>query len=260
MVRFSANLGFLWPDRSLLDRIEAAAKAGFKAVELHWPYDVPAAEVRAKCEAHGLTLLGINTVRGNVAAGEFGLGALAGRERDFQEAIDQSIRFCVEAGGNAVHCMAGNVGPEDRGKARLVFVRNLQEASRKAAVERITLLLEPINPRDAPNYFYSTAGEGASIIEEARCPNIKLMFDCYHVGLSEGDVLAKLRRFFWIIGHVQIAAVPSRAEPDEGELDYRTVFKALETLGYDGWIGCEYKPRGGTDAGLAWTKALGVSL
>jgi hydroxypyruvate isomerase len=260
MVRFSANLGFLWPDRPLLDRVEAAAKAGFKAIELHWPYDVPATEVRAKCEAHGLTLLGINTVAGNVVAGEFGLGALVGRERDFQDAIDQSIRFCVEAGGSAIHCMAGNVDPEDRGKARLVFARNLREASGKATREGLTLLLEPINRHDAPDYFYSTAEEGSSIIEEAGCRNIKLMFDCYHVGLSGGGVLEKLARFFSIIGHVQIAAVPSRAEPDEGELDYPAVFTALETLGYDGWVGCEYKPRGTTDAGLVWTKALGVRL
>jgi hydroxypyruvate isomerase len=260
MLRLSANLGFLWPDRPLLDRVDAAAKAGFKAIELHWPYDLPAKEVRIRCELHGLTLLGVNTVRGDVSAGEMGLGALPGRERDFQAAVDQSIRFCIDAGGNAVHCMAGKVDAKDRGRARAVFVQNLRQASVKAVAAGITLLLEPLNPRDAPGYFYSTAAEGCSIIEEAGCSNIKLMFDCYHVGVTEGHVLEKLARFHPVMGHVQIAAVPSRAEPDEGELDYKTVFETLANLGYDGWIGCEYKPRGETDAGLGWMRTLGIAL
>jgi len=260
MLRFSANLGFLWPDRPLLDRIDAAARAGFKAIELHWPYDVAPEQVRARCVDHGLTLLGLNTVRGNVAAGEFGLGALAGREAAFQDAVDQSIAFCVAAGGNAVHCMAGVVAPAARGQAHDVLVGNLRTASAKAAPHGITLLLEPINQRDAPGYFYSTAAEGAAIIEETGCANIKLMFDCYHVGLSEGDVIVNLERFLPVIGHVQIAAVPSRAEPDRGDLDYRTVFAALKRLPYTGWTGAEYKPAGSTDDGLRWTQALGVNL
>jgi hydroxypyruvate isomerase len=260
MPRFSANLSFLWPDRPLLERIDAAADAGFKAIELHWPYDTPAKAVRAKLEARGLVLLGVNTVRGDARKGEFGLGALPGREAEFQAAVDQSIRFCVEAGGNAIHCMAGKVEPGSRSQARGVFVHNLQQASAKAAPHGITLLLEPINPRDAPGYFYSTVGEGASIIEEAGRPNIRLMFDCYHVGVAEGDILTKLERLLPIIGHVQIAAVPSRAEPDEGEISYPAIFNALDRLGYGGYVGCEYKPRADTTVGLAWTKALDVAL
>lgn len=260
MLRFSANLGFLWPERPLLDKIDAAARAGFKAVELHWPYDTPATEVRSRCAEHGIRLLGVNTVRGNVAAGENGLGALKGRETEFQAAVDQSIRFCVEAGGTAIHCMAGRVDPEDRTHARKVFVQNLREASAKAEPHGLTILLEPLNTRDAPGYFYSTAAEGATVIEEADRPNIKLMFDAYHVGVSEHDVVAKLERYFPIVGHVQIAAVPSRAEPDEGIYDFRAFFAALERLGYDGWIGAEYKPRASTDEGLGWVETLGVTL
>lgn len=260
MLRLSANLGFLWPDRPLLAKIDAAARAGFRAIELHWPYDVPASEVRATCAVHSVELLGVNTVRGDATAGENGLGALAGREVEFQAAIDQSIRFCVEAGGTSVHCMAGRVAPEDRPTARKVFVGNLRQASDKAAAHGLTLLLEPLNPKDAPGYFYATLAEAATVIEETDRPNVKLMFDAYHVGVTEGDVLAKLETYWPIVGHVQIAAVPTRAEPDEGSFDFRPFFEALERLEYQGWVGAEYKPRGATDAGLGWISALGLKL
>lgn len=260
MLRFSANLGFLWPDRPLLDRIDAAANAGFKAIELHWPYDVPAGDVGKRCQEHGLVLLGINTVRGNVAAGEFGLGALAGREQEFLASVDQAIDFCVKAGGSAIHCMAGIVPIEARATARSVFVQNLKTASVKAFEHGLTLLLEPLNPHDVPGYFYSTAGEGVSVLQEADCANIKLMFDCYHVGMSGGDVIAELKQFQPFIGHVQIASVPGRVEPDQGTLDYKAVLAAVDHQSYEGWTGCEYKPAASTDAGLAWTTALGVSL
>jgi len=260
MLRFSANLGFMWPDRPLLDRIDAAARAGFRAVELHWPYDVPAKTVRDRCASHDVSLLGINTVRGDVAKGENGLGALAGREAEFQAAVDQSLQFCRGSGGTAIHCMAGVVPPDRRDAARAVFVGNLREASAKAAGDDITLLLEPLNPYDGPGYFYSTVEEAESIIAEAGCNNLKLMFDCYHVGRVGGDVIGSLERLLPIIGHVQIAAVPSRAEPDAGTLDYRAVFAALERLPYAGWTGCEYKPASDTDSGLLWTRVLDVDL
>ncbi len=258
MVRFSANLGFLWPDRPLLERVEAAGRAGFKAIELHWPYEVPADEMKAACAAHGLTLLGLNTVVGDASKGEFGLGALPGREADFQAAVEQSVAYCRGAGATAIHCMAGAVPEEQRPRARDTFLRNLEAAAAKA--DGLTLLLEPINPRDKPGYFYSRVEEAVSIIEELGLPNLKLMFDAYHVGVAQGDVLTRLERCLPLIGHVQIAAVPSRAEPDEGEIAYPAVFAALERLGYDGWVGCEYKPRGDTDEGLAWTSRLGVTL
>jgi len=256
-LRFSANLGFLWPGLPILERIDAAAAAGFKAIELHWPYDTPATEVRARCELHGLQLLGINTVRGK--PGENGLGALAGREAEFQAAVDQSIAYCLEAGGTAIHCMAGFVPSQAREEGCRVFVKNLREASDKASPHGLMLLLEALNPRDAPDYFYSTQAEAARIREEVGRPNLKLMFDVYHVGVSEGDVLHKLAHYMPVIGHVQVAAVPSRAEPDEGEIDYRTVLAELDKLGYDGWVGAEYKPRADTDDGLGWMQRLGVT-
>lgn len=260
VLRFSANLGFLWPDRDLLDRIDAAARAGFKAIELHWPYDVQASDVRDRCRQHGLSLLAVNTARGNVEAGEMGLGALAGRQDEFQAAVDQAIRFCVEAGGSAVHCMPGKVLERDRRSAHRVFVENLKQASAKAAENGLTLLLEPLNTHDAPGYFYSTLAGAAAVLEETDQPNIKLMFDAYHVGASGKDVIGELETYFPWVGHVQIAAVPTRDEPDQGTFDYRPFFRALERLAYDGWVGAEYKPRLGTDDGLRWMTALCVAM
>ena len=260
MIRFSANLGFLWPELPLLERIDAAARAGFRAVELHFPYETPAAEVRARCRSNGVTLLALNTGIGDASRGEFGLGAVPGRERDFAAKIDQSIAYCLASGATAIHAMAGVVPPDQRRQARETFLRNLDAASIKAKEHGLTLLLEPLNPVDKAGYFYSTVGEAASIIAELSASNVRLMFDVYHVGVAEGNVIRKLERHYPIIGHIQIAAVPSRAEPDEGEIAYRAIFDTIEGLAYPGWIGAEYKPRAGTDAGLGWTRRLGVAL
>jgi hydroxypyruvate isomerase len=259
-MRFSANLGLLWADRPLLARIDAAARAGFRAVEMHWPYDVPAGDVAEAARRSGITLLGINTAPGQLEAGELGLGAVPGRARDFQATADQAIEYCKSSGATAIHVMAGKVPAGDRARARAVFADNLRIAAAKAAAHRITLLLEPLNPSDNPGYFYSTLPEAVSLIEELALPNLKLQFDVYHVARSEGDVLAKLKKYRSHIGNVQIAAVPSRAEPDEGEINYPVILEALEKLKYDGFIGCEYIPRGDTDEGLAWMKRLTALL
>jgi hydroxypyruvate isomerase len=260
MPRFSANLGFLWPDLPLLARIEAAARAGFKAIELHFPYDIDPHEVASLCRRHEIELLGINTERGDTSKGETGLGAVAGREADFQALIDQSIEYSVAAGGRTIHAMAGIVPPERHREGRDVFVSNLRIAAEKASAQGLTLLLEPLNQRSNPGYFYSEIERAADIIERVAAPNVKVMFDCFHVGVSQGDVLTRLKTFYPLIGHVQIAAVPSRAEPDEGEIAYAAIFAALDELGYPGFVGCEYKPRAGTDEGLVWLKKLNVSL
>lgn len=258
MPKFSANLGFLWPDRPLLDRIEASAKAGFRAIELHWPYDTPAEDVRAMCDRYGLTLLGLNTAVGDAAKGEFGLGAVIGREQAFRETFEQALGYARVAGASAIHVMAGIVSPDQKAAAREVLVKNLAFAAEKAS--DMTLLLEPINQRDKPNYFYSRISDAADIIDDVGASNLKIMFDVYHVGVSEGDIFKRLEHYLPMIGHVQIAAVPSRAEPDEGEIAFAAVFAELDRLRYQGWVGCEYKPRGDTDDGLRWLSDLGVSL
>jgi hydroxypyruvate isomerase len=257
-MRFSANLGFLWSDRPLLARIEAAARAGFRAVEMHWPYDVPAREIGAVAHDFGVILLGLNTAPGCFAAGDRGLGAIVGGEAEFQAAVDQALEYCGAGGFTAVHAMAGNVGPGDRQRARDVFASNLRIAAGKAAAQGVKLLLEPLNPNDNPGYFYSTVGEAVSLIEELALANIQLQFDVYQVARGEGDVLVKLERYLDHIGNIQIAGVPDRAEPDRGEIAYATVFSALDRLGYDGWIGCEYRPHGDTDEGLNWMNRMGV--
>ena len=258
-MRLAANLGFLWPDRPLLERIEAAARAGFRAVEMHWPYEVPAQQVAETARRNSVDLLGINTAPGHFEAGERGLGAMPGRERDFQATLDQAIEYCRASGATAIHVMAGNVAATHRARARAVFADNLRAASDKAAVCHLMLLLEPLNPWDNPGYFYSTLAEAVELIEELRLPNLKLQFDVYHVARAEGDVLTRLARYREHIGHVQIAGVPARAEPDAGEIAYRAVFEALDELDYRGWVGCEYRPRGDTDTGLSWIRSLGLT-
>lgn len=254
MLRFSANLGFLWPERPLLDRIDAAATAGFRAIEMHWPYDVRPELVADACAHHGISMLALNTATGG--AGQFGLGAGPGRQAEFQATVEDALDYCRRAGGTAIHAMAGVIDEGDRAAAQRVLVDNLRIAADKAG--ELTVLVEPLNHRDRPRYFYQTVEQAIDVIDRVDAPNLKLMFDCYHVGVVGDDVLARLESAYPHVGHVQIAAVPSRREPDEGELDYRDVFRALERLAYSGWVGCEYIPRGDTAAGLAWISALGI--
>jgi hydroxypyruvate isomerase len=255
MPRFSANLGFLFSDRSELDRVAAAAAAGFTAVEMHWPYQVPASLMREALAQNRMTMLGLNTPVGNAAAGEFGLGAQPGRESEFQQALDQALSYGLEIGATAVHCMAGAVATDEFAKAERTFVENLKIAADKADQAGMTLLLEPINHRDKPGYFLSRVEQAASIIEQVGRSNVKIMFDCYHTQIMQGDLIRRLEAHLELIGHVQIAAVPSRAEPDEGEINYAEICRALDRMGYDGWIGAEYKPRGRTEDGLGWLSA-----
>ncbi len=255
MSRFSANLGFLFTERPEIERIAAAAAAGFKAVEMHWPYQVPAADMRMALAASHMAMLGLNTPVGNAAAGEFGLGALPGRESDFQQAVDQALSYGAAIGATAVHCMAGTVSPFDFAPAERTFVENLRQAADKAAKESMTILIEPINHRDKPGYFLHHIEQAASIIEKTGRSNVKIMFDCYHTQIMQGDLTRRLETYLGIIGHVQIAAVPSRAEPDEGEINFLEICRALDRFGYDGWIGAEYKPRGRTEDGLGWLAA-----
>ncbi|PSJ59546.1 hydroxypyruvate isomerase family protein [Kumtagia ephedrae] len=257
MPRFSANLGFLWPDRPLFERIDAAAAVGFRAIELHWPYDIPAEPLRERCENHALTVLGLNTLI-DPGKGEFGLGAVEGRQADFQAGFARAAAYARAIGAGSVHVMAGDVAPDRKAAAAELFADNLRWAAGQAP--DLTLLLEPLNARDRPGYFYATVGEAAGVIAKVGAPNIKIMFDAYHVGVTEGGVVERLERYLPLVGHVQIAAVPSRAEPDEGEVDYAAFFRALDRLGYGGWVGCEYRPRAGTDEGLGWPSTLGVAL
>lgn len=256
-IRLSANLGFLWADLPLPDRVAAAGRAGFRAVEFHLPYATPAAELKAACAAAGVAVRNINMLYGDTDAGEFGIGALAGREDDFLRLFEMAATYADGLGASAIHVLAGIVPEAARGRATEVFVGNLRRASAMTP-PGVTLLLEAMNPFDQPSYLYATTADADAVRAAVGAPNVKLMFDAYHVGRGGGDVIAAFHRHLPHIGHVQIAAVPSRAEPDEGTLDYRAVFAAIAESGYRGWVGAEYKPRARTGAGLGWRDAFGV--
>ena len=254
MPRFAANLGHLFTERPLLERIGAAAAAGFAAVELQFPYELAASAVKAELARNNLTQLGINTPH----CPEFGLAALPGRERDWEAAFARALDYVVAIGGTAIHCMTGVVPPEQRPAADTTFIKNLERAAPQAAEKNVTLLIEPINHRDRPNYFLSRIEHAADVVRKVGAPNVRVQFDFYHAQIMGGDLITRFQKYLPVIGHVQIAAVPSRGEPDEGEINYPAVFEAIDRSGYSGWIGCEYKPRTRTEDGLGWLRKYGV--
>lgn len=249
MSGFSANLGFLWTELSLPDAIRAAARSGFDAVECHWPYETSVEEMKAALEETGLPMLGLNTVRGNTQAGDNGLAALPDREAEARAAIDQAVAYAQAIGAANIHVTAGITQGD---AARDCFIKNLRYACDAAAPHGITIVIEPLNHHDAPGYFLQTADQAAEIIGTLSAANLKLMFDCYHIQIMQGDVTRRLEQFMPIIGHIQIAAVPSRAEPDDGELDYRHVMRKIRALGFTAPVGAEYRPATTTEAGLDW--------
>jgi hydroxypyruvate isomerase len=256
MPRIAANVAYLFTERPLIERFAAAAAAGFKAVELQFPYDQAPSAIKAELAKHGLTQLGLNTIQGR--DGEFGLAAVPGRERDFEAAFNQALDYAVAIGGSAVHCLAGKVPPEQRPAAEKTFIANLTRAADLAKPHGITLLIEPINTRDRPDYFLNRVEHAADIIAKAGRSNVKIQYDFYHVQIVSGDLIKRFETHQPLVGHVQIAAVPSRHEPDEGEINYPEVFKALDRLGWAGWVACEYRPRARTEDGLGWARPYGI--
>ena len=250
-MKFSANLGFLWADLPLPAAIHAAKAAGFHAVECHWPYAIPAADVRAALDETGLAMLGLNTRRGD--PGENGLAALTGREHDARAAIEDAVAYAITTRTACIHAMAGfATGPD----AHATFVENLRFACDLARPHGITILIEPLNRHDAPGYFLTTTDQACGIIRQVACENLRLMFDCYHVQRTEGDICRRLSDLLPVIGHIQFASVPDRGPPDQGELNYAHVFRAISDLGYASPLGAEYKPNGPTEPTLQWLAAF----
>ena len=258
MPRFAANLAYLFTERPLIERFAAAAAAGFRAVELQLPYDHAPSAVKAELDRHGLTMLGINTAPGQSSAGEFGVAAVPGREREFATLFKQALDYVTAIGGCQIHCLAGKAPPEQRPAAEMTFIRNLARIADAAQEKHITLLIEPINPRDRPDYFLTRAEQAADIIAKVERPNVRIQFDFYHAQIVGGDLIRRFEKHLPFVGHVQIAAVPSRREPDEGEVNYPEIFAALDRLGYGKWVGCEYRPRARTEDGLGWARAYGI--
>jgi hydroxypyruvate isomerase len=255
---FAANLAYLFTERPFMERFGAAAAAGFKAVELQFPYDQSPTAVRAELARHRLTMLGINTPPGSTAAGEFGLAGVPGREADFAVLFRQALDYVVAIGGCQIHVLVGKVSPDRRPAADITLIKNLAVAADAAAENNITLLLEPINPRDRPDYVLTRAEHAADIIAKVARPNLRIQFDFYHAQIVGGDLLHRFEKHFPLVGHVQIAAVPTRHEPDEGEVNYPEIFESLDRLGYRGWVGAEYRPRARTEDGLGWGRRYGI--
>ncbi|MEL6503393.1 MAG: TIM barrel protein [Pseudomonadota bacterium] len=249
-MKFSANLGFLWNDRPLPEAIRLAAKAGFHAVEFHWPYEEDREVVAATLSETGLPALGLNTLRGDVAAGQNGLAALPGHEVAARDAIDLALDWSVALDIANIHVMGGFA----RGAgAETVFADNLLYACTVAAQAGKTIVIEPLNRHDAPGYCIETTREAMAMIGRVGADNLKLMFDVYHVQRSEGDVITRLEALLPHVGHVQFAQPPHRGGPDQaGELNFDFIFAAIKRLGWGAPLGAEYKCPDGVEASLAW--------
>jgi hydroxypyruvate isomerase len=255
MPRFAANLTMMYNEHPFLDRFAAAACDGFRAVEFLFPYDFPAAELQTRLADHGLTQVLFNAPPGDWAGGERGIASLPGREDEFRRSVDTALEYAATLGNRKLHVMAGLIrADQPRAAHRDVYLKNLAYAAQRAASAAITVVIEPINTRDIPGFFLNRQDDAQAICAEVGAPNLKVQFDCYHCQIVEGDIAVKLKRDMAGIGHIQIAGVPERHEPDLGELNYPYLFELIDSLDYDGWIGCEYRPRAGTSAGLGWLK------
>jgi hydroxypyruvate isomerase len=251
--KFAANLTMMFNEVPFMQRFSAAARAGFTAVEFLFPYEHTADEVASALQDNGLQNVLFNMPPGDWAAGERGIASLAGREAEFQEGVAKAIGYAQKLGTPRLHVMAGLLpAGVDRAAARAIFVNNLRYSCAEAAKHNITVLMEPINTRDIPGYFLNTQAEAHAIREEIGADNLKVQMDFYHVQIVEGDIAMKVRRYLPHIGHIQIAGVPERNEPDTGEINYPYLFNLLDELGYAGWLGCEYRPAKGTVEGLGW--------
>jgi 2-dehydrotetronate isomerase len=256
MPKFAANLTMMFNEVPFPKRFAAASKAGFKAVEFLFPYDHPPQDVARWLRENGLESVLMNLPPGDWAAGERGLTSLPGREAEFRVSVAKALEYARALGTPCLHAMAGLL-PEkaDRARHRKVYVENLRFAAKELAWDHRTLLIEPINTRDMPGYFLNTQGEAHALCEEVGEPNLKVQMDLYHAQIVEGDLAVKLRRHLAGVGHIQIASVPERNEPNDGEVNYPYLFRLLDALDYHGWVGCEYRPRAGTEKGLGWLKA-----
>jgi len=253
MPLFAANLSLMFTEWAFLDRFAAAADHGFQAVEFQFPYEHRPEAIRAKLEASRLTLALFNAPPGDFAAGDRGLAALPGRFDEFRASIAQAKIYAEHTGAKAVHVMAG-LAPASDPQARAAYIEALRFAVER--FEATTVTVEPLNGRDTPGYFLNDFAAAAEIIGEIGAANLKLQFDVYHRQILHGDVLTGLAELLPIVGHVQIASVPARAEPGTGELNDELVLGRLDALGYGGYVGCEYRPARGTIAGLGWVSAM----
>jgi hydroxypyruvate isomerase len=253
MPKFAANLTMLFNDLPFTERFAAAKNAGFNGVEYLFPYAFDKGLLRDKLRRYGLKQVLHNLPAGNWDGGERGIAVLPDRVAEFRDGVDRAIEYAQFLGCNQVNCLVGIVPADaDRAEAHDILVDNLKFAANALAKHKIRLLIEPINTRDIPGFFLSRTDQAVRLISEVKSDNLFIQYDIYHMQVMEGDLAPTLSRHLPLISHVQIADNPGRHEPDTGEINFPFLFKHLDTVGYAGWIGCEYKPRTTTTEGLAW--------
>ena len=253
MPKFCANLTMLFNEHPFLDRFDAAAKAGFKGVEFLFPYAFAKDDIAERLKKNGLTQVLFNLPAGDWDKGERGIACHPDRVGEFQDGVGRAIDYAKALGGTIVNCLAG-LAPAgvERDKARQTLVDNLAYAAAALKREGILLIMEPINSYDIPGYFVNRSAEGIAIIEATGSDNLKLQYDIYHMQRMEGELAATIERLLPRIAHMQLADNPGRNEPGTGEVNWPFVFQAIDAMGFRGWIGCEYRPAGETEAGLGW--------
>ncbi len=251
MPRFAANLSMLFAELPFMERFAAARAAGFDAVEYLFPYEYEAAELKRALDDAGLTQVLFNAPPGDWAAGERGLAALPGHGVLFQRSVEQALDYAAVLGVGQLHVMAG-IGDAGERAVHATDVENLRLAAAAAGKRGVRLLIEPLNPRDVPGFFLSSVEQAAEIVRDVGSDNLFIQYDLYHQSRSGGELLGTFERYRAMIRHMQVAGNPGRHEPDTGEIDYGFVFRELDRLGYEGWIGAEYVPANGTVEGLGW--------
>ena len=249
MPNFAANLTMMFTEHAFMERFDAAADAGFEAVEFLFPYDFSAAEIRGALDRNGLVMALFNAYPGDWEGGERGLASLAGRESDFRDSLMRALDYAAVLQPTRLHVMAGLAGPDARDR----YIENLAWAAEAAA--DWSLCIEPINSRDMPGYHLSTSADAVTVLDAVGAENLGLQFDLYHTQIMEGDLTRRMEALMPRIAHIQIAGVPDRHEPDTGEVHYPALFAAMDRLGYEGFVGCEYRPKGRTEDGLGWFRA-----
>lgn len=259
MPRFAANLSFLFTETDFLNRFQRASDCGFRGVEFLFPYEWSPLDIRDRLDRTGLTLALFNLYPGNWEKGECGLASLPGREEEFENTVHQALEYAEKTGCRKLHILAGIPTPDmENDRANETYLNNLSRAADIARHTDITLLIEPINRRNIPDYFLWNTEQARNIIKTVGADNLKLQFDFYHCQITEGDVSTLYKNCLTDIGHIQIANPPLRSEPDVGELNYVHIFEMIDQSEYNGWVGCEYKPSKPVETTLEWAEKYGI--
>ena len=258
MPRFAANVSMMFPDVPVAERFAAARALGFRAVEYLFPYDESPGEIRRRLRDAGIRMILLNTPLGDAGSGERGLAAVPGRQADFKAHLERALCYARTLDVPMIHVMAGVVPGEQREDAEAIFVENVRHAADTAAAHDIRILLEPLNHEDTPGYFLTLTAETRRLMQSISRDNVRLQYDLYHRQIMEGNLARGIADNLDLIAHIQFSSVPGRHEPQFGEVNMPYLFEVCDRLGYDGWIGCEYRPMSTTAEGIGWGRPYGL--